>query len=77
MDIVVRDGEGNAYYVYATVGGAKDHTYPNGVYGTKVSFSDPAVGAEETPSCSVVEFMGASSVRDLRGYEIVKLIVYD
>lgn len=89
IDIVVKDEDGEIYYIPAVIGEGKEHSYPDGLYQTGIPFnsnriSDPA-GAGNT-----VEFIGYDidkkfyddgeskfTINITNNYELVKIIVYD
>lgn len=86
IDIVVRDDDGNLYYIPAVVGEGKEHSYPHGLYQTGVPFDSNRVSFPESAG-NTVEFLGyeidtqdesgRSTINITNDYELVEIIVYD
>lgn len=86
IDIVVKDEQGNIYYIPAVVGDAKAHSYPDGLYQTGIPFK---AGENSYPegAGNTVEFIGydidaqdesgRSTINITNDYELVEIIVYD
>lgn len=77
LDAVIKDDEGNRYYVPCVVGDCKAHTYPNGIYQTGKGYPNGTDVHTGNVDGSVIEFCGNGSIAGLGRYSIEKIIVYD
>ncbi len=76
IDVIIEDETGRIYYIYAIVGDAKAHTYPNGIYQTGYAFPNGVDYHPNNVDYSIIEFIGKGSIKGLRAYRIVNIIVY-
>jgi hypothetical protein len=77
IDVVLRDSDGNIYYLPCVVGDVKAHTWPNGVLQTGNAFPNGADPHPYPRADAPIEFIGAVLPAGLSGYEIVNITVYD
>jgi hypothetical protein len=62
IDVIIEDTDGKQYCIYARVGDAKNHTYPNGIYQTGYAFPDGTDPYPNNNDSSIIEFMGSANI---------------
>ena len=79
LDVVVKDDNGDKYYIPGVVGDAKAHTWSNGIIQTWKSYPSGALtsAGENYNGVVCAEFIGSVSVSGLNNYSIVKIIFYE
>lgn len=77
IDVVVKNDKGEQFVIPCIVGDCKAHTYPNGIYQTGDAFPNGADSHPQNNDGSIIEFCGKASIKGLKQFSIVEIIVYD